>query len=72
MAGSLGPLGKPLEPFGNIAFAEAVAAFREQAEGLAEGGVDLFLIETMPSLDQARAALAGRARRLGPARWSSR
>jgi homocysteine S-methyltransferase len=58
VAGALGPLGKPLAPFGNIAEAEAIAAWREQVEGLAEGGVDLFLIETMPSLDQARAALA--------------
>jgi homocysteine S-methyltransferase len=58
VAGSLGPLGKPLAPFGNISEAEAIAAWREQAEGLAEGGVDLFLIETMPSLDQALAALA--------------
>ena len=58
VAGSIGPLGKPLEPFGNIAFEDAVAAYREQAEGLVEGGVDLFIIETMPSLDQARAALA--------------
>jgi homocysteine S-methyltransferase len=57
VAGSIGPLGKPLEPFGNIAFEDAVAAYREQAEGLAEGGVDLFLLETMPSLDQARAAV---------------
>lgn len=57
VAGSLGPLGKPLEPFGNVTFADAVAAYREQAEGLLEGGVDLFLVETMPSLDQARAAL---------------
>jgi homocysteine S-methyltransferase len=57
VAGSIGPLGKPLEPFGNISFAEARAAYAEQAEGLAEGGVDLFLVETMPSLDQARAAL---------------
>ena len=57
-----GPLGKPLEPLGNITFDDAVAAYREQAEGLAEGGVDLFLLETMPSLDQARAALDGRAR----------
>ena len=37
VAGSIGPLGKPLEPFGNIAFEDAVAAYREQAEGLAEG-----------------------------------
>jgi homocysteine S-methyltransferase len=57
VAGSLGPIGKPLEPFGSIALSDAVAAYREQAEGLAEGGVDLFLIETMPSLDQAKAAL---------------
>jgi homocysteine S-methyltransferase len=57
VAGSLGPIGKPLAPLGNIPFEEAVAAYREQAEGLGEGGIDLFMIETMPSLDQARAAL---------------
>jgi homocysteine S-methyltransferase len=57
VAGSMGPLGKPLEPFGTVTFEEAVSAYREQAEGLAEGGVDLFSIETMPSLDQARAAV---------------
>jgi methionine synthase / methylenetetrahydrofolate reductase(NADPH) len=58
VAGAIGPIGKPLEPLGSIAPADAEAAFREQAEGLLEGGVDLFLLETMPSLDQARAALA--------------
>ena len=57
VAGSMGPLGKPLEPFGNIAMAHAVEVYREQAEGLLEGGVDLFAVETMPSLDQARAAV---------------
>jgi methionine synthase I (cobalamin-dependent)/5,10-methylenetetrahydrofolate reductase len=57
VAGSIGPLGKPLAPFGNITFDEAVGAYREQAEGLAQGGVDLFLLETMPSLDHARAAV---------------
>ena len=59
VAGSIGPVGKPLEPYGNITFDEAVAAYRDQAEGLVEGGVDLFFIETMPSLDQARAAVTG-------------
>jgi homocysteine S-methyltransferase len=59
VAGSIGPLGKPLEPFGNVSFDEAVASYREHAEGLAEGGVDLFLLETMPSLDHARAAVIG-------------
>ena len=57
VAGSMGPVGKPLEPIGSISLADAVAAYREQAEGLAEGGVDFFLLETMASLDQARAAL---------------
>src|SRR5262245_11309067 len=57
VAGSIGPIGKPLAPLGNISFADAVNAYREQAEGLHEGGVDLFLVETLPSLDQARAAL---------------
>jgi homocysteine S-methyltransferase len=57
VAGSIGPVGKPLEPYGNITFDEAVAAYRDQVEGLVEGGVDLFFIETMPSLDQARAAV---------------
>jgi homocysteine S-methyltransferase len=58
VAGSLGPVGKPLVPFGNITIEDATAAYREQAEGLVEGGVDLFMVETLPSLDQARAALA--------------
>ena len=57
VAGSMGPLGKPMEPFGNIALAQAVEVYREQAEGLIDGGVDLFTVETMPSLDQARAAV---------------
>jgi homocysteine S-methyltransferase len=56
VGGSIGPVGKPLAPLGGIAFKDAVDAFREQAQGLVEGGVDLFLIETMPALDQARAA----------------
>ncbi len=57
VAGSIGPVGKPLQPYGAISFDDALAAFREQALGLADGGVDLFMVETMPSLDQARAAL---------------
>jgi homocysteine S-methyltransferase len=57
VAGSIGPLGKPLQPVGTLSFAEAVEVYREQAEGLVEGGIDVFMIETMPSLDQAKAAL---------------
>jgi methionine synthase I (cobalamin-dependent)/5,10-methylenetetrahydrofolate reductase len=57
VAGSMGPVGKPLEPIGSIAFADAVLAYREQAEGLEEGGVDFFILETIASLDQARAGI---------------
>ncbi|HSB61150.1 MAG TPA: homocysteine S-methyltransferase family protein, partial [Vicinamibacteria bacterium] len=56
VAGSIGPVGKPLAPLGNVSFDDAKAAYREQAAGLLEGGVDLFVVETMPALDQARAA----------------
>ena len=58
VAGSIGPLGKPLVPIGNITLEDALAAYQEQAQGLVEGGVDFFIIETMPSLDQAKAALS--------------
>ncbi len=58
VAGAIGPVGKPLEPLGSISPRDAEAAYREQVEGLVEGGVDALVIETMPSLDQAKAALA--------------
>ncbi len=59
VAGAIGPLGRPLEPLGHISLADAVSAFADQATALKEGGVDFFLIETMPSLDMAKAALIG-------------
>ena len=57
VAGSIGPIGKPLEPIGKITFHEAKAAFAEQAGALLEGGVDLFIIETISSLDEIVAAV---------------
>lgn len=62
VAGSMGPTGEILEPLGSLAFADAAAAFAEQAQGLAEGGCDLIWIETISSLDELDAALAGAAR----------
>jgi methionine synthase I (cobalamin-dependent) len=59
VAGSMGPLGKLLRPYGPLSQEEAQAAYREQAQGLAEGGVDLIVIETQFSLEEARAALDG-------------
>jgi homocysteine S-methyltransferase len=57
VAGSIGPIGKPIEPIGGVRQGDAFEAFREQAQGLLEGGVDVFLIETMPSLTEAKVAL---------------
>jgi 5-methyltetrahydrofolate--homocysteine methyltransferase len=59
VGGSMGPLGKLLKPYGPLSPEEARAAYQEQAQGLAEGGVDLIVIETQFSLEEARAALDG-------------
>ena len=58
VAGSVGPLGELLEPFGSLTFEEAYEAFYEQIVGLAEGGADFILIETMMDLREAKAAVA--------------
>ena len=55
--GSMGPTGQFMEPLGPVSEAEMEAAFREQAEGLAEGGADAVIVETMTALDEALAAL---------------
>ena len=55
--GSMGPLGKYLAPLGSIEPDEARAAFREQAEGLLEGGVDGFIVETFSDLVEMRLAV---------------
>jgi len=57
VAGSVGPLGVRLEPLGKTGLDEARAAFAEQIGILAENGVDLLIIETMPALNEAHEAL---------------
>ena len=59
VAGSMGPLGKLLKPFGPISYEEARTAYGEQARALTSGGVDFLVIETQFSLDEARAAFEG-------------
>jgi methionine synthase I (cobalamin-dependent)/5,10-methylenetetrahydrofolate reductase len=58
VAGAVGSLGVRLAPEGEITAAEAKAAFAEQIQALAEGGVDLLIVETMMSLAEAEQALA--------------
>jgi homocysteine S-methyltransferase len=57
VAGSIGPLGVRLEPWGRTSVHEAELAFREQAAALVEGGVDLFLLETFSSLTEILTAI---------------
>jgi len=57
VAGSIGPLGRPLEPFGHIPAADAERHFRATAEGLLEGGCDCFILETFQDLNEILAAL---------------
>jgi homocysteine S-methyltransferase len=57
VAGSVGPLGVRLEPLGKTGLDEAREAFAEQIRALAEAGVDLLIVETMPALNEAREAL---------------
>jgi 5-methyltetrahydrofolate--homocysteine methyltransferase len=59
IGGSVGPLGSLLKPFGPIEYAEAVAAYAEQAQALSEGGVDVLVIETHFALEEAQAAVEG-------------
>jgi len=59
VGGSMGPTGEILEPLGPLSLDDARAAFAEQAVALARGGVDLLWIETMSSIEETEAAVAG-------------
>lgn len=59
VAGSMGPTGDILQPVGALPAAEAEAAFSEQAMALADGGCDVLWIETISSVEELTAAVAG-------------
>ena len=59
VAGSMGPVGSILKPYGPLEPEDVKATFAEQAKALAEGGVDLLLIETMFSFEETNAAFEG-------------
>lgn len=65
VAGAVGSLGLRLEPLGKTSLEEAQACFAEQIRALAEGGVDLLILETMMSVDEAEQALRA-ARAVAP------
>ena len=59
VAGSLGPTGQLVEPYGVLTREVCVEAYAEQAEALAEGGVDLLVLETFFALEEALWAIEG-------------
>jgi len=62
-AGSLGPTGEFIEPYGTLKYDELVNAFAEQVAALEAGGVDIICVETMADLNEAKAGIeAARAK----------
>lgn len=59
VAGSMGPTGALMKPFGPLSPEDVVATYIEQAEALVKGGVNLLLIETMFAFDETEAAFEG-------------
>lgn len=57
VAGDLTMTGELLYPVGKMQFEELVEIYKEQVKVLAEAGVDLFVVETMMSLQECRAAV---------------
>jgi homocysteine S-methyltransferase len=57
VAGAIGPLGIRIEPWGKTSVEDARGFFLEQARALADGGVDLFILETFRDLNEIGAAI---------------
>lgn len=57
VAGGLGPTGELMAPLGTMDHEAAQSFFAEQLRGLADGGIDLVLIETISDLAEMRAAV---------------
>ena len=57
VAGSIGPLGALVKPYGSLTLVQVREIFEEQARALLEGGVDLILLETFGSLLEAAEAV---------------
>lgn len=58
VAGSIGPLGAPTRDLVRLEERTLRSIFREQAEGLLEGGVDLIILETFVDIGQLLLAAA--------------
>jgi 5-methyltetrahydrofolate--homocysteine methyltransferase len=59
IAGSLGPTGQLTEPLGPLSHEDCASAYAEQTAALVAGGVDLLVIATFFSMDEALWAIEG-------------
>lgn len=59
VAGSIGPLGIRIEPWGPTSLEEAKESFKEQALGLIDGGIDVFICETFGDITELGQAING-------------
>lgn len=57
VAGDITMTGRQLYPLGEMPFEELVEVYKEQVKVIAEAGADLFVVETMMSLQECRAAV---------------
>lgn len=57
VAGDMTMTGRQLYPMGDLSFDELVQIYKEQAQALYEAGADLFIVETMMSLQETRACI---------------
>ncbi len=59
VAGSMGPIGRPIAPLGAVAPEEVRESFAEQAAALVDGGADVLILETFTDLAELLEAIAG-------------
>src|SRR5215467_10007978 len=57
VAGAMGPLGIRIEPYGPTSIEEAREVFKEQAQALVEGGVELLVLETFSDVLEIQQAI---------------
>jgi 5-methyltetrahydrofolate--homocysteine methyltransferase len=59
IAGSLGPVGQLIKPYGPLTVNEVLDAYAEQVRAISETGVDLLVIETQFDMGEINAAIQG-------------
>jgi 5-methyltetrahydrofolate--homocysteine methyltransferase len=59
VAGSLGPVGQLLKPYGPLETDDVITAYTEQAQAITQAGADLLVVETQFDMNEVKAAIQG-------------